>query len=182
MIHMGGVESSRDVYIKKLEEIISRIERIINTVKEADVPGKSRLLEDLEDLVSSAEDAIDRIASGKSWSEEVKEVVTAASPMVEKALSSIGEMMSQVVNKYMEIMDGRKIGENIAALYRSLKEAGMPENMIEKIVENYVTQITTTVPAAALPNIMDFLQELLGGRKHKEVETTKKEVDKERQN
>lgn len=183
VMHMSGVEPGRDRYVKKLEEIINRIEKIVENLKSVDIPDKTRLLEELEDLVSSAEDAIDRLVSGKSWSEEVKEVVTAATPMVEKTLSLIGDMLSKFLTKYMETMDGKKIGENVAALYKSLKEAGMPEELIRKTISEYITQITTMSSTTVLSSIANLFEEFLGRRKRKEAEEIGKEKElKEQRN
>jgi len=57
--------------------------------------------------------------------EELKEVLAAVSEF----LDQLGSKLKTLLDSIMETLDGAKIGREVGEMYRSLKEAGVPEEV-----------------------------------------------------
>ncbi len=65
--------------------------------------------------------------------EELRGVLKAISDF----LKDIEEPISKLLSSMMKALDGAKLGEEVAAFYKSLKEAGMPEDAAMQLTRDY---------------------------------------------
>ncbi len=75
-------------------------------------------------------------ASEEEWRSEVealREVLNALTDF----LKELGPLLSKLVKDIMDSMNGERVGENVAAFYRKLRESGMPEEMIAELTRKY---------------------------------------------
>ncbi|MCE4611926.1 MAG: hypothetical protein F7B17_08150 [Desulfurococcales archaeon] len=69
----------------------------------------------------------------RSEVEELKEVLD----VVSKFLKDLTEPIDRIMKTMLSAMDGSKLGEEVAAFYRKLKESGMPEEMASEMTREY---------------------------------------------
>jgi len=120
----------------------------------------------LSDIVEELEDAVDRFESHPELELlELKEVTNML-----RVLGDVGrDIIGSVIGKLMELMDGKRLGENISALYTSLKNAGMPDPIIQEIIKDYVNK------ALSMANIGEIVEKLLPVITQRKVEKEEKE-------
>lgn len=72
-------------------------------------------------------------AREKSDVEELREVLSAISDF----LKELKEPIEKLFNTLLSAMDGSKLGEEVAAFYKKLRESGMPEDMAAEMTREY---------------------------------------------
>jgi hypothetical protein len=131
----------REEMLGKISEMLNRLEKIIDEIKKADITRKEELVKELERVARNLEISTKRLLKPLEVEElrEVKELI--------KTLGEVGkDVVGTIVVKLGEFFDGKRLGENISALYTSLKNTGMPDDMIKEIVMDYVKRTLTVVP------------------------------------
>ncbi len=73
---------------------------------------------------------------------ELKAVFSA----IEEFLRAVLPLVKQLIDAMLAPLDGSKLGKDIAEMYRQLKESGMSDEMIEKIVDKYLQKRLEEVP------------------------------------
>ncbi len=96
-------------------------------VEEEPAPGASEAVE-VEVRSSSS-----REYEEKSDVEELREVLSAISDF----LKELKEPLEKLFNTLLSAMDGSKLGEEVAAFYKKLRESGMPEDMAAEMTREY---------------------------------------------
>ncbi|MEB2835958.1 MAG: hypothetical protein GSR80_001041 [Desulfurococcales archaeon] len=73
--------------------------------------------------------------SGESESDvrELKEILSALSEF----LKGLSEPLEKLIDTILKIADGRRVGEEVAAFYSSLKGAGVPEEVAVEMTREY---------------------------------------------
>jgi DNA-directed RNA polymerase beta' subunit len=155
----------------KLEKIIGKLDDIVKRLEKLDIPREKRedLIATLEDTIHELEDAVMGLES-RSDVEELKEVGNLLRTLGDVARDVLGS----AINKFIEIIDGKRLGENIAALYNSLKSAGLPDQVVHDIVKEYTTRVLSSIP-----NIADLASKFLSVAEMR-GKKTEKEVEKEK--
>ncbi|MEB3774043.1 MAG: hypothetical protein GSR86_03845 [Desulfurococcales archaeon] len=74
---------------------------------------------------------------------ELKEVLTAVSDFI----TDIGDKIKDILDSMMSALDGAKIGRETAELYKSLKEAGMPEEMAIQLTREFFNKKMELAPS-----------------------------------
>ena len=90
--------------------------------------------------------------------EELRGVLKAISDF----LRDIEEPISKLLNSLMKALDGAKLGEEVAAFYRSLKEAGMPEEAAMQLTREFFKARLESL------NIPSMISRWLGGQGREE--------------
>jgi len=155
--------------IRKLEDLIQRLENIFEKFEKSEIPGKEEFLERLSDIIRELEDSIVDLTK-PSEVEELREVGNFIRTLGDVARDVIGSAIS----KFTEMINGKRLGENIASLYTSLKNAGLPDQVIQDIVKEY-----TTRTLSAVPNIAELVSKFLTMaeiKKKEEKEVPRKEA------
>ncbi len=96
-------------------------------VEEEPATGASRAVE-VEVRPTGSEGARE-----KSDVEELREVLSAISDF----LKELKEPIEKLFNTLLSAMDGSKLGEEVAAFYKKLRESGMPEDMAAEMTREY---------------------------------------------
>jgi len=164
-------KSEMRVDTEKLEKIIGKLDDIVKRLEKLDIPEekKKELIATLEDIINELEDAIMGLER-RCDVEELKEVGNLLRTLGDVARDVLGS----AINKFTEIIDGKRLGENIAALYNSLKGAGLPDQVVQDIVKEYTTRVLSSIP-----NIADLASKFLsvagvrGKKAEKEAEREK---------
>lgn len=149
---MTGKRSER---IRRIEEAISRIREIIEELKKQDVSNRDVLLKQLEEAVGGLRIIIEDTKRRVSPEYELT-VIRESLREVTNMFKTIGELVKDSIISYMDKQfNARKLGEDIASLYTSLKNAGLPDQMINDIVKEY------TKKALSGLNIGELVEKLL---------------------
>jgi DNA-directed RNA polymerase beta' subunit len=164
-------KSEMRVDTEKLEKIIGKLDDIVKRLEKLDISREKRedLIATLEDTIQELEDAVMGLES-RSDVEELKEVGNLLRTLGDVARDVLGS----AINKFIEIIDGKRLGENIAALYNSLKSAGLPDQVVHDIVKEYTTRVLSSIP-----NIADLASKFLSVAEMR-GKKTEKEVEKEK--
>jgi len=164
-------KSEMRVDTEKLEKIIGKLDDIVKRLEKLDIPREKRedLIATLENTIHELEDAAMGLKS-RSDVEELKEVGNLLRTLGDVARDVLGS----AINKFIEIIDGKRLGENIAALYNSLKSAGLPDQVVHDIVKEYTTRVLSSIP-----NIADLASKFLSVAEMR-GKKTEKEVEKEK--
>jgi flagellin-specific chaperone FliS len=159
------------VDIKKLDEIISKLDDIVKRLEKLNISEekKKELIVTLEDTINELEDAITSLER-RCDVEELKEV-----GILLRTLGDVArDVLGSAINKFIEIIDGKRLGENIAALYNSLKGAGLPDQVVQDIVKEYTTRVLSSIPNIAdLASKFLSVAEVRGNKAEKEAEREK---------
>ena len=107
---MGG--EKREEARRLVEEVAARLSTAGNV--EAGAPGSKG-------------------AGKKSDVEELREVLKAISDF----LKDLKEPLEKLFNTMLSAMDGSRLGEEVAAFYRKLRESGMPEDMAAEMTREF---------------------------------------------
>jgi archaellum component FlaC len=156
---------------KKLDEIVSKLDDIVKRLEKLDIPEekKKELIATLEDTINELEDAITGLER-RCDVEELKEVGNLLRTLGDVARDVLGS----AINKFTEIIDGKRLGENIAALYNSLKGAGLPDQVVQDVVKEYTTRVLSSIPNIAdLASKFLSVAEVRGKKAEKEAEREK---------
>jgi predicted transcriptional regulator len=149
---MTGKRSER---IRRIEEAISRIREIIEELKKQDVSNRDVLLKQLEETIGDLRIIIEDTKKRVSPEYELT-VIRESLREVTNMFKTIGELVKDSIISYMDKQfNARKLGEDIASLYTSLKNAGLPDQMINDIVKEY------TKKALSGLNIGELVEKLL---------------------
>ena len=96
----------------------------------------------------------------KSDVEELKEVLD----VISKFLKDLTEPIDRIMKTMLSAMDGSKLGEEVAAFYKKLRESGMPEDMASEMTREYFrARVQSFNPASIITTIFKE-----AGRKEKE--------------
>ena len=87
---------------------------------------------------------------GESGSEgdvqELKEVLGALSEF----LKGLSEPLEKLIDTILKVADGRRVGEEVAAFYKSLKESGMPDEVALEMTREYFKKRIAALDMAKL--------------------------------
>jgi predicted transcriptional regulator len=145
----------RSERIRRIEEAISRIREIIEELKKQDVSNRDVLLKQLEEAIGDLRIIIEDTKKRVSPEYELT-VIRESLREVTNMFKTIGELVKDSIISYMDKQfNARKLGEDIASLYTSLKNAGLPDQMINDIVKEY------TKKALSGLNIGELVEKLL---------------------
>ena len=75
--------------------------------------------------------------------EELKFILTSISEWIDKGK----DLVREIVNSLTSSLDGRKLGEDIAAFYNSLKNSGLPDELINEMVREYYKRRLEAIPS-----------------------------------
>ena len=78
-----------------------------------------------------------------SDAEELREILGAVSEF----LKGLKEPLMDIVSTVMDSLSGEKVGSDIAAFYRKLVEAGMPEQLAAEMTKEYMETRLKAVPS-----------------------------------
>lgn len=87
---------------------------------------------------------------GEYSGEDVKKILEG----VTELFGSIRESLSEILEKTTEMLDGDKVGRDVAMFYKSLKEAGLPDEMVTELTKEYFRK---RMEAA---NILEIVKEI----------------------
>ncbi len=65
--------------------------------------------------------------------EDIREILSG----VVDLLNVIKDAMADIVEKAMEMMEGEKVGSDVAAFYKKLKESGLPDDVVLEMTREY---------------------------------------------
>ncbi len=79
----------------------------------------------------------------KSDVEEMREVFEILTPFIEK----LKDMAKELVIIVTQSIDGKKLGEEATALYKELKEAGLPDDVVNEMVRDFFNKKLEMAPS-----------------------------------
>ncbi|BAN89696.1 hypothetical protein [Aeropyrum camini] len=85
--------------------------------------------------------------------EELREVLAAVSEFIK----NLEEPLGNILKTALSVMDGAKLGEEVASFYKKLRDSGMPEEMVEEFTREYFRMRMESL------NIAKILRELAKG-------------------
>jgi uncharacterized protein (UPF0297 family) len=68
--------------------------------------------------------------------EEIREILSAVS----KFLEDIKKPIADLINMMLDAMRGDRVGEEVAAFYKKLKESGLPDDVVRDMVKKYLEE------------------------------------------
>ncbi len=102
-----------------------------------------------------------REAGGRSEAEELREVLNAIADFIQRIKGPIRELVTIV----LAMMDGAKLGEDVAAFYKQVKESGLPDEVALEMTRQYFRERLEAANLAGL--LAKFLRrELIGEEKN----------------
>jgi hypothetical protein len=72
----------------------------------------------------------------KKEAEEIREMLSAVS----KFLEDIKKPIADLINVMLDAMRGDRVGEEVAAFYKKLKESGLPDDVVRDMVRKYLEE------------------------------------------
>jgi hypothetical protein len=72
----------------------------------------------------------------KKEAEEIREMLSAVS----KFLEDIKKPIADLINVMLDAMRGDRVGEEVAAFYKKLKESGLPDDVVRDMVKKYLEE------------------------------------------
>jgi len=72
----------------------------------------------------------------KKEAEEIREILSAVS----KFLEDIKKPIADLINVMLDAMRGDRVGEEVAAFYKKLKESGLPDDVVRDVVKKYLEE------------------------------------------
>jgi len=100
---------------------------------------------------------------------ELKAVFTA----IEEFLRKVLPMIKELIDTVLKPLDGSRLGKEIAEMYRSLKESGMSEEMIAKVIDRYLEKRLEGIPTLTTL-LKDLSRVLVGGRRGRIEESSER--------
>ncbi len=95
--------------------------------------------------------------------EQVRGILRAVSEFIIDLKEPLKEMLDAMVN----VLEGKKLGEEVAVFYKKLKEAGMPEDMVREMTKEFLEKKLETAPSVG--SLISKLQDVI-----EEIEVTRK--------
>ncbi len=95
--------------------------------------------------------------------EQVRGILRAVSEFIIDLKEPLKEMLDAMVN----VLEGKKLGEEVAVFYKKLKEAGMPEDMVREMTKEFLEKKLETAPSVG--SLISKLQNVI-----EEIEVTRK--------
>jgi hypothetical protein len=84
-----------------------------------------------------------KVETGKTDAEELREVLDAVTPFLEK----LKDWVKEIIGLFTSGLDGKKLGEDIGRFYQELKAQGLPEDLIIEMVRDYYKKRMEVVPS-----------------------------------
>jgi len=84
-----------------------------------------------------------KVETGKTDAEELREVLDAVTPFLEK----LKDWVKEIIGLFTSGLDGKKLGEDIGRFYQELKVQGLPEDLIIEMVRDYYKKRMEVVPS-----------------------------------
>jgi hypothetical protein len=84
-----------------------------------------------------------KVGTGKTDAEELREVLDAVTPFLEK----LKDWVKEIIGLFTSGLDGKKLGEDIGRFYQELKAQGLPEDLIIEMVKDYYKKRMEVVPS-----------------------------------
>ncbi len=81
--------------------------------------------------------------------EELREVLNAVSEF----LANLKQPIKELIETTMSILDGKKLGEEVASFYESLVDKGVPKELAEEMTKEFLKRKLNSIP-----NIGDFIK------------------------
>ncbi|NHW44280.1 MAG: hypothetical protein HA491_00850 [Candidatus Verstraetearchaeota archaeon] len=72
----------------------------------------------------------------KKEAEEIREMLSAVS----KFLEDIKKPIADLINVMLDAMRRDRVGEEVAAFYKKLKESGLPDDVVRDMVRKYLEE------------------------------------------
>ena len=91
----------------------------------------------------------------KEDAEEIREILSAVSDF----LKELKDPIEKLINTLLSLLEGEKVGRDVAAFYQKLKEAGIPEDLAVDMTRRYFEERVSTL------NIIKKLGELAASSK-----------------
>ena len=91
----------------------------------------------------------------KEDAEEIREILSAVSDF----LKELKDPIEKLINTLLSLLEGEKVGRDVAAFYQKLKEAGVPEDLATDMTRRYFEERVSTL------NIIKKLGELAASSK-----------------
>ena len=66
---------------------------------------------------------------------------------VAKFIDKLKDSLKDILNMLLETISGKRIGEDVAQFYESLKARGLPEDIVIKLTEEYFKKRIETIPS-----------------------------------
>ncbi len=95
--------------------------------------------------------------------EQIRGILRAVSEFIIDLKEPLKEMLDAMVN----VLEGKKLGEEVAVFYKKLKEAGMPEDMVREMTKEFLEKKLETAPSVG--SLISKLQDVI-----EEIEVTRK--------
>lgn len=102
--------------------------------------------------------------------EQIRGILRAVSEFIIDLKEPLKEMLDAMVN----VLEGKKLGEEVAVFYKKLKEAGMPEDMVREMTKEFLEKKLETAPSVG--SLLSKLQNVI-----EEIEVTRKRRPKQRE-
>jgi hypothetical protein len=97
---------------------------------------------------------------------------------ISELVTRLKDVIRETITTAVNALDGRRLGEEISGLYNELKNAGLPEEMIEKIVTDFYRRKLDAIPSVN-ELISAIAREISEGRKIEVEEETEKRPGRE---
>ncbi|MET1159570.1 MAG: hypothetical protein ABWW65_01280 [Thermoprotei archaeon] len=103
-----------------------------------------------------------------------KEVIESIGTLIDRVKDAVRDILSTALTS----LDGKKLGEEIASMYKQLKEAGMPEELVNDIVKDYYNRKLSLIPSID-ELLRSIAREIASSKVRLEVEKEKKRKEEE---
>uniref|UniRef100_A0A7C2FY46 Uncharacterized protein n=1 Tax=Thermosphaera aggregans TaxID=54254 RepID=A0A7C2FY46_9CREN len=113
-----------------------------------------------------------KVETEKSDVEEIREVLDAVTPFLEK----LKDWVKEIIGVFTSGLDGKKLGEDIGKFYQELKAQGLPEDLIIEMVRDYYKGRMEIVPS--LEKLIGSLGKLRMTRREEGEEKREEESSK----
>ena len=108
-----------------------------------------------------------------SEAEEVKEILEAVTPFLER----LKDMAKEIIVTVAGSLDGKKLGEEVASLYKELKSQGLPDDLINDLVKEFYRKKLEMAPS--ISEVLKSITEAFKGKKAKVIVEEEKRGEEE---
>lgn len=144
-----------------LEKIRIKLEEVEKLLKSIDSSGREEALKEIHGILSEIRDLLEDVVEEKEGEvDDAVKIIEAAGPLIEKLGSFIKDALKSIMDELSRSLDGKKLAEDIAALYQGLKQAGMPDEVVNEMVKDYYRRRLESVPS--LSNLLTSLMKVVG--------------------
>jgi len=98
--------------------------------------------------------------------EELKIVLDTITPFLEKVKNMIKEILDMIISG----IDGEKLGREVASLYQQLKQAGLPDEIVNEMVKDFYKK-----KLESLPSLNDLIKTISEAVKSPKIKIAGKE-------